>query len=1072
MAPPGRRRYSPSPLTILLGLVFLFSSTASAASAVLGIDLGTEYIKAALVKPGIPLEIVLTKDSKRKEISAVAFKPLKSGALPAGSFPERFYGSDAIALSGRFPGDVYPNLKGLLGIPSEGDGVKVYTERYPALQVTEVEGKKTVALKSGIFAESEKPFSVEELLAMELKNVRENAKALAGKGVDIQDAVFTVPPFYTVNERRALEVAAKLAGLKVLGMVSDGLAVGLNYATTRTFPVLSDGGKPEINLVFDMGAGSASATVLKFQGKTVKDVGRYNKTVQEVQVLGTGWDRTLGGDSLNTLLVNDMVSSFVELPGAKSASITANKVKTHGRTAAKIWKEAEKVRQVLSANTETTAYFEGLYEDIDFRYKASRSKFEDLAADFAARVDGPINQALAAAGLKLEDIDSIIVHGGAVRTPFVQKRLEALAGKSKLKTNVNADEAAVFGAAFKAAGLSPSFRVKEIRDTDVQGYALGIQYMFNLKDRDQKIFTPTSKIGATKDLPFQMMGEFEFTMYQVVPGGGDELVKSSALHFRSGNLTRAVTKMIDTDGCDRETFDNYVQVRLSPVTGLPEVVSAWVTCEAEVEEAKGGVMEGVKNLFGMGGKKDQEPLKDGESPSSETAASPESSSSTSASSSSASSSTSGDPEASEAAKSGGKKKKTVTSAITFHVTQQGYEKHPRKEFKRMQDRLAAFDSSDRARRVREEVLNSLEAFTYRGRDHLEDEAFIAVSTPDQRSKLEEKLSAASDWIYAEGHDATEDVLNTKLKELQDIVNPILKRKDEAEKRPAAIKALEEALDQYKTIKGIVKEQLVRAAEASKQAAEEASKSSAEAASSTTSSSESTTTSADPLDELEDEDKLKSSSTSESSVEPKPTENPVMYTEDDLKLLTDTEENGRKWLEEKLVTQKKLKESDDPAVSVKDLQDQTKKLNDAFMEMMMKKMRPPPKPKSKPKPKTKKPKKAAKKDKDEKKEPTEEELQEALKKAGLKSDGIKLKNFGHKKEIKDKDGKPLVKLDLEEDASEEDIIAAIEKATREGRERVETEKVEKEEAGREEREPKEKGDRTTEADQMTKTHDEL
>lgn len=69
--------------------------------AVLGIDFGTEYIKAALVKPGIPLEIVLTKDSRRKEISAVAFKPLKN-AKPD-DFPERLYGSDAMALAARFP---------------------------------------------------------------------------------------------------------------------------------------------------------------------------------------------------------------------------------------------------------------------------------------------------------------------------------------------------------------------------------------------------------------------------------------------------------------------------------------------------------------------------------------------------------------------------------------------------------------------------------------------------------------------------------------------------------------------------------------------------------------------------------------------------------------------------------------------------------------------------------------------------------------------------------------------------------------------------------------------------------
>jgi hypoxia up-regulated 1 len=517
---------------------------------------------------------------------------------------------------------------------------------------------------------------VEELLAMELQNVRENAKVMAGKGTTIEDVVFTVPPFYTVDERRALEVATKLAGLKTLSVVSDGLAVGINYATSRTFPVASDGGKPEVNLVFDMGAGSASATVLKFQGKQVKDVGRFNKTIQEVQVLGSGWDKTLGGDALNTLLFNDMVSSFLELPAAKSASITAEQVKAHGRTAAKLWKESEKIRQVLSANTKTQAFFEGLYEDIDFRYKITRQQFEDLTADYAARVDGPINRALEAAGLTFNDVDSLIVHGGASRTPFVQSRLEAIAGKSKIKANVNSDEAAVFGAAFKAAGLSPSFRVKEIRDLDTQGYTHGIEYMFNMKKRDQKIFTPSTKIGATKDLPFQMMGEFEFDIYETVPAAGGDSTKVPVLNFRSGNLTRAVTKMIDEDGCDRETFNNYVQVRLSPITGTPEVTSAWVTCVAEVEETKGGIVDGIKGFFG-GGKKDQEPLKESESSS-------ESASSKSASSGSSSSS-SAEAEASEAAK-GGKKRQDIKSAITFHITAKGYEKHPRKEFKRMQDR--------------------------------------------------------------------------------------------------------------------------------------------------------------------------------------------------------------------------------------------------------------------------------------------------------------------------------------------------------------------------------------------------
>jgi hypoxia up-regulated 1 len=677
MAPPGRRRGHLSPVAMLLGLAFLFASTASAASAVLGVDLGTEYIKAVLVKPGMPLEIVLTKDSKRKETSALAFKPSKSGAYPSGSYPERFYGGDAIALQARFPGDVYPNLKHLLGVSSDSDVVTVYKERYPALEITPTEGRDTVSFKSGtLAADEEKVFSVEELLAMELKNLRENARMLAGKGTDVQDVVFTVPPFYTVAERRALEVSARLAGMKVLGVVSDSLAVGINYAVTRTFPDVTKDGKAEINMVFDMGAGSTSATILKFAGRTVKDVGKRNKTIQEVQVLGVGWDKTLGGDALNSLIVDDMVSSFVALPGAKSASITAQQVKSHGRTAAKLFKEAERSRQVLSANSETSAFFEDLYEGVDLRYKLSRATLEKLTVGYAARIDIPIQDALKAAGLTWKDIDSVIVHGGATRTPFVQNRLEKLATKAKIRANVNSDEAAVFGAAFKAAGLSPSFRVKEIRDADTQGYEHGIQYSFNMKDRDQKIFTPHTKLGATKDLPFQMMGEFEFSVYQAIPGAKGAASKQPILHFQSGNLTRAVTKMIDEDKCDRDSFNNYVQMRLSPITGIPEVVSAWVTCESDSADAKGGIVDGVKNLFGMGGKKDQEPLKDGES----------SGSASASGSSASSSSSSAKAKGSDAAKAEEKTKKLVKSMITFDVEQLGYTKHPRKELKKMQDR--------------------------------------------------------------------------------------------------------------------------------------------------------------------------------------------------------------------------------------------------------------------------------------------------------------------------------------------------------------------------------------------------
>ncbi|CRK28880.1 hypothetical protein BN1723_018367, partial [Verticillium longisporum] len=98
-------------------------------------------------------------------------------------------------------------------------------------------------------------------------------------------------------------------------------------------------------------------------------------------------------------------------------------VKSHGRAINKLTKEAERLRHILSANSNSQANFEGLYEDVDFKYKIERTDFEKLAEAYAVRVGTVIQDALKAAQLELTDLDSVILHGGASRTPFVQKQL-------------------------------------------------------------------------------------------------------------------------------------------------------------------------------------------------------------------------------------------------------------------------------------------------------------------------------------------------------------------------------------------------------------------------------------------------------------------------------------------------------------------------------------------------------------------------------------------------------------------------------------------------------------------------
>jgi hypoxia up-regulated 1 len=270
-----------------------------------------------------------------------------------------------------------------------------------------------------------------------------------------------------------------------------------------------------------------------------------------------------------------------------------------------------------------------------------------------------------------------------------------------------------------------------------------------------------------------------------------------------------------------------------------------------------------------------------------------------------------------------------------------------------------------------------------------------------------------------------------LKELEDIVNPILKRKSEALKRPEAVKELKDTIAHLKEVVQLVDSQIkTQIHDSSKSSEAVASKSSASVSASASPSASSST---DELDDLEED----SPSTSSEAAEPEITEVPTIYTEDDLKKLQDLMASSEKWLEENHAKQEKLKATDDPVLTLKDIQEEKKRMDDLIMDMMMKKMRhfKPPTQKPKAKPKAKPKKKSAKKDSKKAAEegPSEEELQEALKKAGVNSEGIKLKNFGQKDEMEDDKGRKLKKLNIDKDATEEEILKAIEDLTKDGAE---------------------------------------
>ena len=230
----------------------------------------------------------------------------------------------------------------------ESDVVERFLREHPSNQL--VESNRS----SLTFSHGDDTYSIEELVAMQLVNIKLQAEKMAEE--KIKELVLTVPAFWTEQERKAIIDAAELAGMRISTMIHDGLAgkspdcgvtlVAINYGTTRTFSE-----EPQYHLIYDMGAGSTTATIVSFTSRSVKE-GKTNKTIIDIATHGIGYDRELGGDLFNARIVDNFVDAFrTSKAGAKAKT----DIKTDGRAFARLFKEAARVKHVLSANADTTA---------------------------------------------------------------------------------------------------------------------------------------------------------------------------------------------------------------------------------------------------------------------------------------------------------------------------------------------------------------------------------------------------------------------------------------------------------------------------------------------------------------------------------------------------------------------------------------------------------------------------------------------------------------------------------------------------------------------------------------------
>ncbi|XP_033106267.1 hypoxia up-regulated protein 1-like [Anneissia japonica] len=437
-------------IAVLATVFVVLSLTQQSKSlAVMSIDLGSEWMKIAIVKPGVPMDIVLNKESRRKTPVVVSMKD-----------DERLFGDAALGVSVRYPKHAYFYLQDLLGKSFNNSIVKQYKQRFPFYNI--IEDSETG--KPLFQHDEEHAYSPEELMSMILSKARDFAESYAEH--PIKDVVITVPAYFNQAERRALMYAAKLSGLNVLQLINDNAAVALNYGVFRR----QEFDKSIQHIIFyDMGATSTTATIVGYKLAKTKDHG-VSETNPHLFVKGVGFDRGLGGLEIELRLRDHLVKLFTE------------KVKTKGdvrdspRAMAKLLKEAKRLKKVLSANVDHLSQIEGVLEDKDFRSMVTRAELEEMCADLWERVDDPINMALKSAEMGMNEISQVILVGGGTRVPKVQEALLKATGMSELGKNINADEAAAMGAVYQAAHLSKGFKVKKFIVKDANLYPIVVDF--------------------------------------------------------------------------------------------------------------------------------------------------------------------------------------------------------------------------------------------------------------------------------------------------------------------------------------------------------------------------------------------------------------------------------------------------------------------------------------------------------------------------------------------------------------------------------------------------------------------